>query len=122
MPDELFDDLPEPRPFFEDGSQFGVSRAAFETMDEDEQREFMRDWFFQNFEDPVNSLPHDDETKEYIFLWGGPYDAKEQLWDKFGEVVSEELGRVVNYWKTARKTSRRLGIGRKTSLPEPEIM
>src|SRR5271169_2988646 len=32
------------------------------------------------------------------------------------------LGRVVNYWKTARKTSRRLGIDRKTSLPEPEIM
>jgi hypothetical protein len=91
MPEELFEHLPEPRPFLEDGSQFGISRAAFETMDKDEQRELMRDWFFQNFEDPVNSTPRDDETREYIFLRGGPYDAKEQLWDKFGEVVSEEL-------------------------------
>ena len=37
-------------------------------------------------------------------------------------IAGGTLGRVVNYWKTARKTSRRLGIGRKTSLPEPEIM
>jgi hypothetical protein len=91
MPDELFDDLPEPRPFLEDGSQFGISRAAFKAMDEDQQRGSMQEWFFQNFEDPANSTPRDDETKEYIFLWGGPYDAREQLWDKFGEIVPEEL-------------------------------
>jgi hypothetical protein len=91
MSDELFDELPEPRPFLEDGSQFGISRAAFEAMDQDEQREAMREWFLQNFEDPVNSTPRDDETKEYVFLWGGPYDAREQLWDKFGEIVPEEL-------------------------------
>jgi hypothetical protein len=95
MPDELFDDLPEPRPFLEDGSQFGISRAAFEAMDEDQQRESMREWFFQNFEDPANSTPRDDETKEFIFLWGGPYDAREELWDKFGEIVPEELTNTV---------------------------
>jgi hypothetical protein len=37
-------------------------------------------------------------------------------------VASLTLGRVANYWKCARKTSRRLGIDRKTSLPRPEIV
>jgi hypothetical protein len=84
--------MSEPRPFLEDGSQFGISREAFEEMDEDEQRESMLQWFHQNFEDPVNgNALWDGETKEYVYLWGGPYDAQEQLWDKFGDIVSEAL-------------------------------
>jgi hypothetical protein len=84
--------MSEPRPFLEDGSQFGISRAGFEEMDEDEQRELMLQWFHQNFEDPVNgNALWDGETKEYVYLWGGPYDAQEQLWDKFGDIVSEAL-------------------------------
>jgi hypothetical protein len=79
------------RPFLEDGSQFGISADTFAAMDEDEQHEFMRQWFYQNFEDPQNQTPYDSETKEYMYLWGGPYDAQEQLWEKFGDIVPEEL-------------------------------
>jgi hypothetical protein len=81
----------EERPYLEDGSQFGISRAGFEEMDEDEQREWMRTWFFQNFEDPQNKTPWDGETKSYMYLWGGPFDAREQLWEKFGDIVSDAL-------------------------------
>ena len=81
----------EGRPFLEDGSQFGISRARFEEMDEDEQREWMRTWFFQNFEDPQNETPWDGETKTYMYLWGGPFDAREQLWEKFGDIVPDAL-------------------------------
>lgn len=79
------------RPFLEDGSQFGISRDGFEQMDQDEQREWMLAWFHHNFEDPQNQTPYDSDTKGYMYLWGGPYDAKEQLWEKFGDIVPEAL-------------------------------
>jgi hypothetical protein len=79
------------RPFLEDGSQFGISESAFSEMEPEEQRELMLQWFFQNFEDPVNSTPWDGETKDYMYIWGGPYDASEQLYDRFGELVPESL-------------------------------
>ena len=83
--------MSEPRPFLEDGSQFGISRARFEEMDEGEQREWMRAWFFQNFEDPNNQTPWDSETKSYMYLWGGPFHASDQLWEKFGDIVFDAL-------------------------------
>jgi hypothetical protein len=81
----------EERPFLEDGSQFGISAATFADTDPDEQRELMIAWFHQNFEDPQNETPWDGETKSYMYLWGGPYDAGEQLWNKFGDFVSEDF-------------------------------
>jgi hypothetical protein len=81
--------MSESRPFLEDGSQFGVSQEAFEGMNEDEQRKLMLQWFYENFEDPQNATPYDSEAKEYIYLWGGPFDAEEQLWNKFGDIVPE---------------------------------
>jgi hypothetical protein len=79
----------EERPVLEDGSQFGISAGGFADTDPDEQRELMITWFHQNFEDPQNITPWDGETKSYMYLWGGPYDATEQLWNKFGDFVSE---------------------------------
>ena len=76
------------RPFIEDGSQFGVSRSVFAEMAEEEHRELMIEWFHFNFEDPVNETPRLDG--EYVYLWGRPFDAREQLWEKFEDLVSEE--------------------------------
>lgn len=54
-----------------------------------DQRELMIQWFEANFEDPANSTPHDEG--EYVWIWGGPYDAREQLYSKFDGVASEAL-------------------------------
>jgi hypothetical protein len=79
------------RPFIEDGSQFGVSQAGFARMERGQQRELMIHWFFENFEDPINETPWDGETKTYLYLWGGPYNANDQIWEKFGDFVPEAL-------------------------------
>jgi hypothetical protein len=79
------------RPFIEDGSQFGVSKAAFAEMEPSDQRELMIQWFHQNFEDPANETPWDGETKEYVYVWGGPYNAGDQIWDQFADLVPESL-------------------------------
>ena len=45
------------------------------------------DWFRTNFEDPAYHTPHDEG--EYVYIWGGPFDAREELEDVFGSVATE---------------------------------
>ena len=80
------------RLFIEDGSQFGISltRPQFRRMQKAEKREFMVQWFFQNFEDPGENTPHDAEDG-FIYVWGGPYNADEELSTMFGGMASERL-------------------------------
>src|SRR5262245_40450622 len=47
----------------------------------------MVDWFWANFEDPAESTPHDDG--EYVYIWGGPCTAREELEEAFGAVATE---------------------------------
>ena len=83
--------MSEPRPFLEDGSQFGVSRTGFRRMRKAEKLEMMVDWFHQNFEDPAESTPYESAEGGYIWIWGGPYEARDELYSKFGDLVSERL-------------------------------
>jgi hypothetical protein len=53
----------------------------------------MRHWFDGNFEDPSNETPRD--KGEFIYIWGGPYDAHEQLSDEFSSLVPEDRIREV---------------------------
>jgi len=77
------------RPFIEEGSQFGISREVFAEMSEEDQRELMIQWFHFHFEDPVQETPRIDG--EYVYPWGGPFDAREQIWENFEGIASEEL-------------------------------
>lgn len=62
----------------------------------DERRtDLMIDWFLENFEDPANTLPYDSEEGGYQWIWGGPYDAGEELSAAFPEASAEELEAVV---------------------------
>jgi hypothetical protein len=58
---------------------------------DEEQIEIMREWFHENFEDPVEECPYDSREGGYIFIWGGPYDAKEELNMEFGEYIDEKI-------------------------------
>ena len=46
-------------------------------LDDDAAVETMVEWFQANFEDPAEGTPFDEG--EYVFIWGGPYDAREEL-------------------------------------------
>ena len=67
------------------------SAESLAGTDADSQLEIMRDWFFNNYEDPVHSLPYESREGGYIWIYGGPYDAGQVLHDEFGELVSEEI-------------------------------
>jgi hypothetical protein len=70
----------------------------------------MVQWFFENFEDPGECMPWDEGA--YMFVWGGPFNAREELEDVFGDVVNDEaLGKAVakieeRGWEWAPHSSR----------------
>lgn len=81
----------EKRPFLEDGSQFGVSRTQFRKMRKAEKRELMLRWFSSEYEDPAESTPYESAEGGYQYIWGGPYEARDELYAMFGDLVSEDL-------------------------------
>ena len=59
--------------------------------DEGTQKEIMREWFFAQFENPVENTPYESKEGGYIYIWGGPYDAREELSNEFGGIVSDDV-------------------------------
>ncbi len=57
----------------------------------EEQVELIKDWFFENFEDPVHNTPHDSAEGGYIYIWGGPYEADDVISNVFADVASDEV-------------------------------
>src|SRR6478609_5359963 len=53
------------------------------------QRRAMETWFYQHFESP-DTLPYDSSEGGYQWIWGGPYDPRQELEGGFGGIVSEK--------------------------------
>jgi hypothetical protein len=56
-------------------------------LSDDEAAEVIKAWFFSNFEDPIHEMPRDEG--DYIYIWGGPYEARDVIWDVFADAASE---------------------------------
>jgi hypothetical protein len=51
----------------------------------------IKDWFLSNFEDPAESTPYESREGGYQYIWGGPYDAREQIEGYFGDSISDDV-------------------------------
>lgn len=60
-------------------------------VDSEIQQDVMRHWFFQNYENPAERTPYESKEGGYIYIYGGPYDAGEELGDMFGGIVPEDV-------------------------------
>jgi hypothetical protein len=86
------------RYFSEDDFEFGLTRSQLKRASRERQIEYMRFWFAKHFEDPTEETPFNSEEGGYLYIWGGPYDAAEQLGDEFGDFISEDrIREVVDY-------------------------
>jgi hypothetical protein len=67
-------------------------------------------WFGANFEDPVENTPYESAEGGYQWIWGGPYDAREEIESYFGELPEEVLSKVFEdieeSWEWAPSDSR----------------
>nr|WP_314433933.1 hypothetical protein [uncultured Brevundimonas sp.] len=63
---------------------FRLSFSDLSDMAEDREGRVQRmiEWFLARYEDPANSQPHDSGEGGYIWM-DGPYDAREQIADRF---------------------------------------
>jgi len=71
--------------------EFVQDPKELQNMSPLEQAGAMEEWFRQNYENPAERTPFESREGGYIWIWGGPYDALEELGDKFGEFVSDEV-------------------------------
>src|SRR5438094_609634 len=68
-----------------------ITASELRRAGRDVQLDVMRHWFNANYEDPVENTPYESAEGGYIYIWGGPYDPREELDGEFGEVIPDEL-------------------------------
>lgn len=71
--------------------------SLVELNDADERIEAMREWFLANFDDPANSLPYESKEGGYQWIWGGPYNASDEINDFFQEADEDERNAAIEY-------------------------
>lgn len=76
---------------YETGSQFLMSEDALREADRATQLDVMENWFRQNFEDPAERTPYESREGGYIWIWGGPYDARDELHSEFDGIVPDDV-------------------------------
>ncbi|MCB5177588.1 hypothetical protein [Microvirga lenta] len=59
-------------------------------MNTDERVEAMAQWFLANFEDPAQETPYESAEGGYQWVWGGPYDAREELGNAFAPIATDD--------------------------------
>ncbi|WP_137126417.1 hypothetical protein [Roseomonas sp. HF4] len=75
--------------------EFGVSDPDVAASDREARIQAMVDWFFENFEDPAHRTPYETAEGGYIWIWGGPYDAADEIGSNFSEEDQELIDEAV---------------------------
>lgn len=68
-----------------------ITPSRLKQLGKDRQIEIMRQWFFENYEDPANRTPYESAEGGYIYIYGGPFEAQEELGEEFGGLVKDEF-------------------------------
>lgn len=55
------------------------------------QREAMIAWFTERFCDPAEELPYNGREGGFQFIYGGPYDPVDELYDRFGDIIDDAV-------------------------------
>lgn len=64
------------------------SRIGFIEIDDDmsEAESQIRQWFFEYYDDPANFLPYESKEGGFQYIFGGPYELDEILYDEFSDI------------------------------------
>src|ERR1700677_2520689 len=87
----LFGEVPPPEEEFLRKGEGSITASALSGADPEVQKEVMEVWFRARFEDPVHSCPYNSQEDGYQFIYGGPYEADDELQAKSGDLVPYEV-------------------------------
>ncbi len=62
-----------------------------EELEGDALKEAIIRWFYSNFENPAESTSYNGREGGYLYIMGGPYDAREQIEGYFGDSIPEVM-------------------------------
>ena len=77
---------PKHRYFSENDLETGVTASQLKRLSKVRQHEYALNWFSQYYEDPANQTPYESAEGGYQFIWGGPYDSRDELESEFSGV------------------------------------
>ena len=87
----IFGEFPDPEVTYALKGEGAITASALTKADPDLQKEVMEVWFRARYEDPVHSCPHNSQEGGYQFIYGGPYEADEELQAQFSDLVAYEV-------------------------------
>ncbi|EII2984701.1 DUF4935 domain-containing protein [Vibrio parahaemolyticus] len=74
-----------------------LRKEHYRNLTESEAVKEMKDWFYSRFQNPANCCPYDSSEGGYQYVWGGPYDAEEELFSEFsGDIDEKYIMKAVN--------------------------
>lgn len=86
------DDWPTlPREAYADAGTSEFKNDWIERASPPEQIAAMVEWFTARFEDPAMETPYMGSEGGYQWIFGGPYDALEEIGDRFGGFVDDKV-------------------------------
>lgn len=75
-----------------DGKRGGVlSGHEVAGLTPSDQRDEIERWFRSRHEDPAVRAPYSSADGGYVWIWGGPSDAEDELRAQFGDLVPEDV-------------------------------
>ncbi len=77
--------------YFTQDLEHPISIDELRAADRETQLEVMDTWFRQKFEDPAERTPYESAEGGYIWIWGGPYDAREELENEFSRIIADDV-------------------------------
>ena len=78
------------REYFHFDSHHPTSPDELKDKSKDYQIEVMKEWFSHFFENPAENTPYESREGGYIYIWGGPYYAREELEGEFAGIVLDD--------------------------------
>jgi hypothetical protein len=72
------------------GSEGQITASKLRRANRKIQRQAMETWFYHKFERP-DTLPYESAEGGYQWIWGGPYDPRDELEGEFGGTVREKV-------------------------------
>jgi hypothetical protein len=77
--------------FFTSDLEHPLSEDDVSEADRDTQLDIVETWFRLRYEDPAERTPYESAEGGYIWIWGGPYDAREELEGTFSDIVPPDV-------------------------------
>ena len=77
--------------YFTSDYEHPISKEELRKADREIQLEAMEVWFRRHFEDPAERTPYESAEGGYIWIWGGPYNAREELESEFSGIVPDDV-------------------------------